>query len=162
MWDCRAPSSSLTLRAHDREVLSVDWNKWDDCLLATGGADGEGRIWDLRRPGMPLSILMGHGLAVRRVAWSPHQRSLLASASYDMSVCLWETAAGGGGFGGAGGLARLAPARRWGHHTEFAVGLSWSNLVEGAIASSGWDGRTFCWDALGGEPGQLPRQLMAS
>lgn len=34
---------------------------------------------------------------------------------------------------------------RWGHHTEFAVGLDWSVLKEGLLASAGWDETVGIW-----------------
>ena len=40
----------------------------------------------------------------------------------------------------------------WDHHTEFAVGLDWSTLVEGLLASCGWDEMTYCWHMKAGDP----------
>ena len=34
----------------------------------------------------------------------------------------------------------------WGHHTEFTVGLDFSTLTEGSLASTGWDERAFIWN----------------
>ena len=33
----------------------------------------------------------------------------------------------------------------WEHHTEFAVGLDFSTLSEGVMASVGWDEMAFVW-----------------
>lgn len=72
---------------------------------------------------------------------------MLASCSYDMTVALWDT-----------NRQHDPLIRRWGHHTEFAVGIDLSALVDGAIASTGWDGMTYVWDA-GADPGMLPPRL---
>ncbi len=50
------------------------------------------------------------------------------SCSYDMSVKLWDVAA-----------PEDALLRNWDHHTEFAVGIDFSTLVDGQVASTGWD-----------------------
>ena len=133
---------TLSLAAHGYEVLAADWCKYNDCLLATGSVDKSVAIWDVRRPAAPVAVLRGHSYAVRRVAWSPHAPASLASCSYDMTVRLWDTAAG-----------EDACVRVWDHHTEFAVGLDWSTLVEGRLASAGWDGAVWAWDVRGNPRG---------
>ncbi len=59
----------------------------------------------------------------------------MASCSYDMTVRLWDVA---------------SPAnplvQTWGHHTEFAVGLDFSLLADGQLASAGWDEQVALWD----------------
>jgi peroxin-7 len=85
-------------------------------------------------PERALATLLGHTYAVRRVLFSPHVETLVASCSYDMTVRLWDYAA-----------PEDALVRLWDHHTEFAVGLDWSTLVEGLLASCGWDEMTFAW-----------------
>lgn len=45
VWDNRQPFSTLTLPAHEYEVLSCDWNKYNDCVLATGSVDKTIRTW---------------------------------------------------------------------------------------------------------------------
>ena len=75
-----------------------------------------------------------HRYAVRRVVFSPHAENVLASCSYDMTVRLWDTAA-----------PEDSQLRVWEHHTEFAVGLDFSTLAEGMLASTGWDEMTYLW-----------------
>jgi len=149
IWDARQQYSSATVAAHAFEVLSVDWNKYNDALVATASVDKTVRVWDLRNAAAPLLTLAGHGFAVRRVKWSPFAEHVLFSASYDMTVAMWNTgaAAGGAAAGGAGPAPPLM--RRWEHHTEFAVGLDASSLVDGLVASAGWDEMVHIWHVSG-------------
>lgn len=71
---------------------------------------------------------------MRRVQFSPHAESVLASCAYDMSVKLWDYRA-----------PEDALLRSWDHHTEFAIGLDFSLLREGLMASAGWDEWTCVW-----------------
>lgn len=72
--------------------------------------------------------------AVRRVLFSPHAESVLGSCSYDMSIKMWDYRA-----------PEDALLRSWDHHSEFAVGLDFSLLQEGMMASCGWDEWTYVW-----------------
>lgn len=67
--------------------------------------------------------------------FSPHAETILASCSYDMTVRLWDIAA-----------PEDSQLRVWDHHTEFAVGLDFSSLSEGMLASTGWDEMTYFWN----------------
>ena len=73
--------------------------------------------------------------AVRKVIWSPHAETVLASCSYDMTVRLWDIA-----------LPEDSLLHTWDHHSEFAVGLDFSTLAEGMLASTGWDEWTYFWN----------------
>ena len=44
--------------------------------------------------------------------------------------------------------------RSWEHHTEFAVGLDFSVLREGLMASAGWDESVWLWHQA--EPRPMP------
>ena len=37
----------------------------------------------------------------------------------------------------------------WEHHTEFALGLDFSSLAEGLMASTGFDEHAFVWSQQG-------------
>jgi peroxin-7 len=96
-------AAALTIPASATEILSIDWNKYRPFIVASGSVDKSVRIWDARRVqptlvgsapvpgstgevGAPCeAVLQGHGYAVRKVQWSPHQADVLASASYDMT-----------------------------------------------------------------------------
>lgn len=178
VWDTRAPvgvptassptaQASLSMQAHPTEVLSLDWNKYQPHLIATGSVDRTIRIHDLRMAsqsmtaptsGMPtmqptatVANLLGHEYAVRRVAWSPHSANVLASASYDMTARVWSIDAaalggqpGTGTFGPAGmGGARME--RIYDGHTEFVVGAAWSLYEEGLLATCSWDQEVHLW-----------------
>ncbi|KAJ9622463.1 substrate-specific activator of APC-dependent proteolysis [Taxawa tesnikishii (nom. ined.)] len=80
--DVRSPSQYLTkLTGHKQEVCGLRWNS-DTGQLASGGNDNKVFVWEglddrwLHRWGEQEG---GHKAAVKAIAWSPHQRGLLAS-----------------------------------------------------------------------------------
>lgn len=130
------------------EILTHDWNKYNDTVVATAGVDRVIRTFDIRNPaGGPLSVMPGHEYAVRRLAWSPHSSDILISASYDMTVRLWndgslmpQNAPMGPRIGSQMGIMN--------RHTEFVTGVDWCLFgMGGWVASVGWDERVLLWDS---------------
>ncbi|KAI9593741.1 WD40-repeat-containing domain protein [Syncephalis fuscata] len=113
-----------------REILSLDWNKYQPHTIATGSVDKTIRVWDTRRPDRELGCAMGHEYAVRRVRYSPHHAHILASASYDMTLRIWNMAA-------TGGTAQQIDS--YNAHTEFVLGVDWNLYRPGELATCAWD-----------------------
>ncbi|KAL2889681.1 Peroxisomal targeting signal 2 receptor [Ceratocystis lukuohia] len=129
------------------EVLCHDWNKYDHNVIATGNSDSYVRTQDIRNPsGGALSLMKGHGYAVRRLTWSPHVSDVLISASYDMTVRLWNDASKMGGMPVPGQMGRQLGLMN--RHSEFVTGVDWCLFGAGGwVASAGWDERVLLWDA---------------
>lgn len=134
------------------EILTHDWNKYNDTVIATGGVDRAIRVFDIRNAsGGPTSLLVGHEYAVRRLAWSPHASDILVSTSYDMTVRLWTD---GSTMAPTPEMASQSPIRAgvqlglMNRHTEFVMGVDWCLFgVGGWVATVGWDERLLLWDA---------------
>ncbi len=60
VWDLRQARPTLNLAAHAYEILSADWCKYNDCVLATASVDKSIKLWDIRAPDRELSTLLGH------------------------------------------------------------------------------------------------------
>ncbi|KAL8288757.1 hypothetical protein RB597_000719 [Gaeumannomyces tritici] len=76
--DVRAPDQWLRkLVGHKQEVCGLKWN-CEDGQLASGGNDNKLMVWD-KLSDTPLWKFSDHTAAVKAMAWSPHQRGLLAS-----------------------------------------------------------------------------------
>merc|ERR1719359_719953 len=114
------------IRAHAHEILTVDWNKYNEFLVVTGSVDKTLRAFDLRNPSRPLQILHGHQLAVRRVKCHPFSESQMVSVSYDMSANIWDTNVG-------------QIVQHFDHHSEFVLGCDWSLFEENSLATCAWD-----------------------
>ncbi|CAO1617888.1 unnamed protein product [Sympodiomycopsis kandeliae] len=133
------------------EVLTCDWNKYKELTIATGSTDKNIKLWDLRNPSNPQlqSIITGHNYAIRRIQFSPHSPNELASASYDMSVRIWNT--DHPALSLASSLApqgKPSPAKKiHDAHTEFVVGLGWSLYNPGLVATTAWDMSVHLWAA---------------
>ncbi|KAI1776844.1 peroxisomal targeting signal 2 receptor [Hypoxylon cercidicola] len=130
------------------EILTHDWNKYNQTVIATGGVDKVIRTFDIRNPSAgPASVMMGHEYAVRRLAWSPHAQDILISASYDMTVRLWTD-------GSTMPQQQSSPVKAgiqlgiMNRHSEFVTGVDWCLFgVGGWVATVGWDERVLLWDA---------------
>ncbi|GAA5846047.1 hypothetical protein JCM11251_005397 [Rhodosporidiobolus azoricus] len=155
----------LSIPAHPgAEILDLDFNKYAPHLIATGSVDRTVKVHDVRmaassptpatpsapylQPNSTVATLLGHEYAVRRVAWSPHSSSLIATGSYDMTARIWSVAPAGGdgpiAFSAQGGMGAKME-RVWDRHKEFVVGVAWSFFEEGAVASCSWDQEVHIW-----------------
>ncbi|KAL6913508.1 hypothetical protein FSST1_011268 [Fusarium sambucinum] len=169
IFDLRTPSSAkyhltATIPVHasgphpspgasaPAEILTHDWNKYRDTVVATAGVDRIVRTFDIRNPaGGPLSVMQGHEYAVRRLAWSPHSSDTLISASYDMTVRLWNDGSMQQQQQPQGPVMAPSIGTQMGvmnRHTEFVTGVDWCLFgMGGWVATVGWDERVLLWDA---------------
>ncbi|KAI7565641.1 WD40 repeat-like protein, partial [Hortaea werneckii] len=88
--DVRSPQQFIRrLAGHKQEVCGLKWNAETE-QLASGGNDNKIFVWDkmderwLHRWGEQEG---GHKAAVKAIAWSPHQRGLLASGGGTADRC---------------------------------------------------------------------------
>eukprot|EP01114_Cavostelium_apophysatum_P017938 TRINITY_DN5436_c0_g1_i1.p1 TRINITY_DN5436_c0_g1~~TRINITY_DN5436_c0_g1_i1.p1 ORF type:complete len:546 (+),score=114.24 TRINITY_DN5436_c0_g1_i1:232-1869(+) len=85
---------SSKLVGHKQEVCGLKWSS-DGSQLASGGNDNKLLVWDVTS-NSPLLRFSDHTAAVKAIAWSPHQRGLLASGGGTADRCIrfWNTIAG--------------------------------------------------------------------
>jgi peroxin-7 len=74
----------------------------------------------------PIRTLRGHKYAIKKLATSPFDGEVIASASYDMTTRIWKNET----------CVKVFDA-----HTEFVAGIDWSvfGLAPGFIGTVGWD-----------------------
>ncbi|CAL1693992.1 unnamed protein product [Somion occarium] len=92
-----------TLIGHASEVNQIKFNS-SKGLLASCSDDHTARIWSMHdllipdAPAMPAKVLEGHEGTVSSVMWQPktpeEEHALLATASFDTTCRLWDTATG--------------------------------------------------------------------
>ncbi|KAK4043491.1 WD40-repeat-containing domain protein [Parachaetomium inaequale] len=94
--DVRAPDQWVKqLTGHKQEVCGLKWN-CQDGQLASGSNDNTVLVWDKVMDQKPLWTFNEHIAAVKALAWSPHQRGLLASGggTADRRIIFHDTVRG--------------------------------------------------------------------
>lgn len=97
VWDVRETSRKKSAvhvpDAHGGDVNVLSWSPCVGELLATGGDDGGFKIWDTRNVSAgPMANFLWHKKAITSVDWHPTDETVLAVASEDNSVSLWDMA----------------------------------------------------------------------
>ncbi|KFY22974.1 hypothetical protein V493_06184 [Pseudogymnoascus sp. VKM F-4281 (FW-2241)] len=102
----RLPEQIPLFRGHTAPVLDTDWNPFNDRIIASGSDDGKVFIWqvpngfslysDAEEPAdvSPVSKLTGHSRKVGQVLFNPAAENILASASGDYTIKLWDVETG--------------------------------------------------------------------
>ncbi|KAK2624574.1 hypothetical protein QTJ16_005767 [Diplocarpon rosae] len=139
----RLPEQLPLFRGHTAAVLDTDWNPFNDRVIASGSDDGKVFIWqvpqgftlysDAEEPVdvAPVSKLTGHSRKVGQVLFNPAAENILASASGDYTIKLWDVESGKG---------HLTLK-----HGDIVQSLSWS--ANGAmLATTSRDKKLRVWD----------------
>ncbi|KAI5284676.1 Coronin-like protein crn1 [Ascosphaera acerosa] len=105
----KLPDRIPLFRGHTAVVLDTDWNPFNDDLIASGSDDGKVFLWRVPdgftcRPPVedseeiadvaPVAKLAGHPRKVGHVVFNPSAEGVLASASGDYTVKIWDVEAG--------------------------------------------------------------------
>lgn len=114
LLDLRSASSAHTLQGHKGKTLSVAWHPINSYLLASGGYDGEAKVWDIRRSkscvsrldmtktnarearvdalNLGATLVKAHSGPVNGLAWD-ELGQLLYTAGNDDKIRVWDMAA---------------------------------------------------------------------
>ncbi|KAI7850850.1 hypothetical protein BDC45DRAFT_517296 [Circinella umbellata] len=97
----KLPENYPLYRGHTAPVLDTDFNPFNDYVIASGAEDSKVMIWtipeeydeDLQEV-QPVLKLSGHGRKVGQVLFHPTASNVLASASTDLTIKLWDIESG--------------------------------------------------------------------
>ncbi len=120
------------------DIHCCDWARHDDALVLTGSADATVKLFDRRRAGVGaggaavalVHTFQGHADAINAVQWCPDAAGVLASASVDGMVNIWDA----GRIGAAGSTCSDDPPpelifQHAGHVDSPVVDFHWSPAV---------------------------------
>ncbi|QRV88655.1 U4/U6 small nuclear ribonucleoprotein Prp4 [Ceratobasidium sp. AG-Ba] len=107
----------LFQEGHSKEVYAVQFQD-DGALVASGGLDAIGRVWDLRT-GRTAMVLDGHGQAIYGMDFSPNGYQI-ATGSGDNTVRIWD-------------MRSLRALYTIGAHTSIVSDVSFYRPVSGDI-----------------------------
>eukprot|EP00758_Cryptobia_borreli_P009073 Tbor_TRINITY_DN5443_c0_g1::TRINITY_DN5443_c0_g1_i4::g.25019::m.25019/K13341/PEX7, PTS2R; peroxin-7 len=145
-------------KEHYGEVACVSWNPVARPIFATASWDRSVKVIDVRqmtmldnnsaltRPisiatfggGMGIGAMVGHAKEVYECGWCPTVPHVLASASGDGSVLVWDIRCPPS----KGPAASIAHA----HDGKIAMSLSWNYQEPSLLASAGTDNVVRLWD----------------
>lgn len=93
----KLPDNYPLYRGHTGPVLDTDFNPFNDYVIASGSEDSKVMIWNIpeeyaenQEEVTPVLKLSGHGRKVGHVLFHPVAENVLASASTDLTIKLWD------------------------------------------------------------------------
>lgn len=148
----KLPEQIPLFRGHTAVVLDTDWHPFNDHIIASGSDDGKIFIWQVPQDFTlytdaeevtdvaPVSKLAGHSRKVGQVLFNPAAESILASASGDFTIKLWDITTG------------QAPLTL--KHGDIVQSLSWSANGSMLVTTSR-DKKLRIWDVRQEKPAHV-------
>jgi len=113
------PKTTPLITGHKAPVLDLDFNPFNDSLVASVSDDCTGKIWGIPEGGLkqsmtePLQTLNGHKRKVGTVKFNPTANNILATTSTDYSVKIWDIEKGKDVFSIDGGHTDIIQSADW-------------------------------------------------
>lgn len=91
------------IAGHKAAVLDLDFNPFNDAIVASASEDGTAKLWSIPEGGLTETMrdavqnLTGHKRKVGTVNWHPTASNVLATSSTDYTVKLWDVEKGQAG-----------------------------------------------------------------
>ncbi|KAK8848975.1 Coronin-like protein crn1 [Apiospora arundinis] len=145
----KVPDVIPLFRGHTSAVLDTDWNPFNDRIVASASDDGKVMIWEVPRDFTlftdaeepadvaPVAKFGGHSRKVGQVLFNPAAENILASASGDLTIKLWDVNAGS------------APLSL--KHPDIVQSLSW-NASGSMLVTTSRDKKIRVWDVRQEKP----------
>lgn len=84
--------------AHREYILDIQWNPYNDNMLATSSEDGTIKLWEIPERGLfmniddskALLVLEYHERRCTQVSWHPVASNVLMSVSQEPKICVWN------------------------------------------------------------------------
>ncbi|GAW19211.1 hypothetical protein ANO14919_086950 [Xylariales sp. No.14919] len=139
----KIPDVIPLFRGHTAAVLDTDWNPFNDRVIASASDDAKVMLWqvpqgfslltDAEEPSdvAPSAKLTGHSRKVGQVLFNPAAENILASASGDLTIKLWDISTGS--------------AVHTLKHPDIVQSLSW-NADGTMLATTSRDKKLRMWD----------------
>lgn len=153
IWDTRAKkhTPALSIVASKSDVNVISWCEKIDYLLASGHDDGVWGVWDLRnfRPNQQPSPVVSydfHKKPITAISFDPLDESIVAVASEDNTVTLWDLAVEADDEevrqqqAGNDQLRDIPPQMLFGHWQRDVKDVCWHRQIPGTLLSTGSDG----------------------
>nr|XP_012219924.1 PREDICTED: coronin-7 isoform X1 [Linepithema humile] len=92
----RLPDGVMPALVHGATVMDFQWDPFDNQRLAVACDDGIIRLWEIPESGLaeptnePKHIIEAHTDKIYLIKFHPLASNVLASASYDMTVKIWD------------------------------------------------------------------------
>ncbi|KAF5668911.1 putative coronin [Fusarium heterosporum] len=145
----KLPDQIPLFRGHTAAVLDTDWNPFHDNIIASASDDGKVFIWQVPDNFTlhtdaeeiidvePVSKLAGHPRKVGQVLFNPAAENILASASGDFTIKLWDISTG------------QSPLTL--KHNDIVQSLTW-NASGSMLATTSRDKKIRVWDVRQEKP----------
>ncbi|KAJ4783998.1 Histone-binding protein MSI1 [Rhynchospora pubera] len=144
LWNVGATNGEKTLDAHQvfeghKDVVEdVAWHIKNENIFGSVGDDHKLMIWDVRSSSSdkPVESIIAHELEVNSLSFNPFNEWILATASKDTTVKLFD-------------LRKIGTSlHTFSSHTDEVFQVEWSPNHETILASSSADRRVNVWDLL--------------
>ncbi|EAX89278.1 coronin, putative [Trichomonas vaginalis G3] len=90
-------TTNSVFRGHTGGVLDVDFNPFNDNIIASAAEDATLRVWQIKFNGTDveeqnesLAVMKGHSRRVQRLTWNPAVNNCIATFGAEKSVKVWD------------------------------------------------------------------------
>lgn len=155
IWDTRSKKHkpALSIKASNTDVNVISWSEKLGYLLASGDDNGSWGIWDLRQFSpdninnvQPVAQYDFHKGAITSISFNPLDESIIAVASEDNTVTLWDLSVEADDeeikqqTAETKELAQIPPQLLFVHWQKDVKDVKWHKQIPGTLVSTGTDG----------------------